>query len=290
VILLFPARWLRLVFLPMLIFLTACLPETQAVLSPTPTPTETLAPTPTETILWFPLTPTFTGVPTRAPQPTREMHPGLGAVMFNDDFSDQGLWSSGRTASGSVAYGLQELTRAVSESKGSLQSLRDTPEMSNFYLEIDVLPSLCRDADQYGLLLRANTQQDYYRLLVNCKGQLRLERVKDARVLPLQDWLSSGQVPPGAMLAVRLGVWALGDELRFFVNDIYQFAVRDPLWKSGRVGLYARAAGDTPLTVSFSNLQVQEIDVSRIPTPEPTSTQTVLPSATRRPTATNSSP
>jgi hypothetical protein len=108
--------------------------------------------------------------------------------------------------------------------------------------------------------------------------------------LPLQDWLSSGQVPPGAMLAVRLGVWALGDELRFFVNDIYQFAVRDPLWKSGRVGLYARAAGDTPLTVSFSNLQVQEIDVSRIPTPEPTSTQTVLPSATRRPTATNSSP
>jgi hypothetical protein len=92
------------------------------------------------------------------------------------------------------------------------------------------------------------------------------------------------------MLPVRLGVWALGGELRIFANDIFQFSIRDPLWKSGRVGIFARAAGDTPLTVSFSNLQVQALDASRIPTPVPSPTITVPPTATRRPTATNSVP
>jgi hypothetical protein len=140
------------------------------------------------------------------------------------------------------------------------------------------------------LLLRASTAQDFYRLLLNCRGQLRLDRVKEARSLVLQDWLPSGQVPPGAMLPVRLGVWAMGSELRIFVNGIFQFAARDPLWPSGRVGLYARASGDTPLTVSFSNLQVQAIDTARVPTATPIPIPSVPPTATRRPTATSSVP
>ena len=279
-----------LVCLVLLLVLTACLPETQAVIPPTPSPTETVTPTPSATIIWFPLTATFTPAPTRELLPTQEMHPGLGSVLFSDDFRDQGLWTSGRTAAGSVAYGLQELTLAVGAPQGVLQSLRSEPELTNFYLEIDVLPSLCRDGDQYGLLLRANSAQDYYRLLMNCNGHLRLERVKDARSLALQDWLPSGQLPPGAMLPVRLGVWALGNELRIFANDIFQFSVRDKLYKSGRVGIFARAAGDTPLTVSFSNLQVQALDANLIPTPVPSPTQTVLHTATRRPTATESVP
>lgn len=283
-----PARRLRLVFLLGLILLTACLPETQAVSSPTPSPTGTASPAPTHTVIWFPPTITFTPAPTREILPTQEMHPGLGAVLLSDDFSDAGQWATGRSAAGSVAFGRQELTLAVSQSRGSLQSLRDAPDLTDFYLEIDANPSLCRDRDMYGLLLRASTPQDYYRLLVNCQGQLRLERVKDAKVLPLQDWQASGQVPPGAMLTVRLGVWALGGDLRIFVNDIYQFSVRDPLWKSGRVGLFARAAGDTPLTVNFSNLKVVVIDPDRVPLPIPSITPTVEPSATRLPTATTS--
>lgn len=286
----FPAHWLRLACLPLLLFLTACLPATQAVLTPTVSPTTTITSTPTETIVWFPPTATFTAAPTRQQLPTQEMNPGRAALLFSDDFSDQSLWSTGRTPAGKVAYGLQDLTLAVAEPKGSLQSLRSAPELADFYLEMDALPSLCRDGDQYGLLLRASTEQDYYRLLVNCKAQLRLERVQNARTLPLQDWLLSGQMRPGAMLKVRLGVWALGGELRIFVDDIYQFSVRDPLWKSGRVGVYARAVGDTPLTISFSNLKVQALDASRVPTPVPTPTPTVLPTATRLPTATNSAP
>ena len=47
--------------------------------------------------------------------------------------------------------------------------------------------------------------------------------------------------------------------MRFFINDEYQFSVRDPLLASGRLGVFARSAGDTAVTVNFSNLVVREI-------------------------------
>lgn len=283
-----PARWLRLAGCLLLFLLSACLPETQAVVSPTPSATGTPSPTATQTIVWFPPTVTPTPAPTRDLRPTQEMDPGRGELLLADLFLDEGQWSTGRSAAGSIAYGRQELTLAISEPRATLQTLRDGPDFSSFYLEIDAIPSLCRQGDVFGLLLRAASPQDYYRLLVNCQGQLRFERVKDARLLVLHEWQNNDQFPPGAMLGMRLGVWALGPEMRVFVNGAYQFSVRDPLWPAGRVGLFARAAGDTPLTVNFANLRVQAIDAGRVPTPVPTATITVQPSATRLPTATNS--
>jgi hypothetical protein len=125
------------------------------------------------------------------------------------------------------------------------------------------VPSLCRSDDAYGLLLRASSTQDYYRLLVTCSGRIRLERTKGGKSIPLQDWVASGQIFPGGMMRYRLSVWAQGPEMRVFVNDVYQFSVKDPVWESGAVGVFARSAGDTPLTVSFSNLVVYETGVGQ---------------------------
>jgi len=66
----------------------------------------------------------------------------------------------------------------------------------------------------------------------------------------------------------------MGGELRIFVNDVYQFSARDPVFESGQVGIFARAAGDSPLTVNFSALSVYNLDIDRIPT------RTPLPTAT----------
>jgi hypothetical protein len=215
------------------------------------------------------------------------MRPGVGALIASDDFSDQSQWQVQRSETGSIAYGRGELTLAVAQSRGALFSLRAAPVLTDFFLEIEAYPSLCRSGDAYGLVLRASTPYDYYRLLINCQGQLRMERVKDGKSLQLHDWEESGQIQPGGLLKQRLSVWALGSELRVFVNGIHQFSVRDPVWSSGQVGLFARAGGDTPLTVNFSNLTIRSIDPLKVPTPVPSVTPTVKPSATRRPTATN---
>jgi hypothetical protein len=115
---------------------------------------------------------------------------------------------------------------------------------------------------------------DGYRLLATCDGRLRLERIKNGELALLQDWTESGEVPHGGMVPLRLGVWALGSELRIFVNQVYQFSASDPVWKEGQIGAYARAELDGPLTVNFSRLEVYAINRSLLPSPTVTTTST----------------
>jgi hypothetical protein len=248
--------WLVLV---MVLALAACAPLEPSVQSFQETPTATPMPSPTETIVWFPPTPTRTPAPTQTVMPTPDLRPVRGPELLVDDFSDAGQWQVGQSGSGSVAYGRSELTLAVRQPKGSLTSFRDGPQFGDFYLEITTKANLCRGADMYGLLLRAASQDDYYRFLINCNGELRLERIMDGRSLPVQDWVQSGIVPVGSPVVLRVAVLASGRELSFFIDDLHQFDISDPVLTSGAVGVYARSTGDTALTVSFSDLVVTEL-------------------------------
>ncbi len=247
------------VLLLLLLALSACTPA--PVAAPFPTGTPTTVPSPTPTIVWFPPTPTRPAASTITVVPTPEMHPNLGAVVLEDAFDGSGTrWPVGRTGVGSIAYGNNELTLAVSQEKGTLLSLSQEPALDDFYLEITTRASLCRGSDMYGLLLRAASEGDFYRLLINCSGSIRLERATNSQLALVQDWTPSGQVPPGSPLQLRIGVWAVGAEMRIFINDVFQFSATDPIYSSGRIGLFARSTGSTPLTVSFSDLVVRSID------------------------------
>lgn len=262
----------------------ACTPASSQVPEETETPTATQVLTPTPTIVWFPPTATPTRFPTQVRQPTPEQRPGLGAVSLTDSFSQTGLWQTLKTGTGSVDYGRDALTVAISAPKAMLSSLRAAPDLNNFYLEITSTASLCRGPDAYGLLLRAADGKNLYRFLVNCSGQVRLERVKNNQVIPLQDWMPSGQVPPGSPLVLRLGVWAVQDEMRFFVNNFYQFSVRDPVWKTGLLGIFARSGGNTAVSVSFSDLVVRSVDYR--PVAIATAASPTVSAKVLRPTAT----
>lgn len=270
-------------FVVCLLLLTACLPEPEALSStPTPTATITVTPTITATIIWFPATATFTSIPTRPVEPTQDFRPQVGETILEDSFVDKTLWQTAQTAAGSVAYGKEELTLAVKQARGTLISLRKTPQLANFYMEIDVQPSLCRDGDNYGLLIRSASTQDFYRLMLNCSGQVRLERVKGGKFVVLQDWMASGQLLPGGMMRTRIGVAAEGQELRIFLNGVFHFSIKDTVFSSGVVGVFARSAGDTPLTVSFSNLVVNGLGSRQPAVFSPTAT----PAPVRKPSVT----
>lgn len=265
------------------VFVVACLVTLSACAapsSPAPSETPTIPPptdTPTPTIVWFPATATITPFPTTTIQPTPDQRPGIGDLIFSDDFSDPSAWTQSRTAEGSVAVVNNELTIAIAEDneRAYLSSVREQPVFSNFYVEITASPSLCQGKDEYGLLLRVSPGLDYYRYSLSCDGNLRLDRVVQGQASSPQPWLLSWSVPPGAPSIVRLGVWAYGDEMRFFVGDVYQFTVRDPLLSSGGFGVFARSASDMAVTVNFSALDVYAI--SSPPTAEPTNTPTTTP-------------
>ena len=183
----------------------------------------------------------------------------MGEITFQDDFSSAGGWALSDTIKGSVALGKNKLTIAINVPKTYLASIRSQPILGDFYAEITASPNLCRGADEYGLLIRVASEQDYYRFSVSCDGQTRLDRVYRGQASSPQPWMLGSRIPIGSPSTSRLAVWAVGNEMRFFINDEYQFSVRDPLLAGGRLGVFARSAGDNVVTVNFSNLVVQEI-------------------------------
>lgn len=244
--------------------LTGCVTATPAP-ADTPAPTATPVLTETPTINWFPATATPTPIPNNDVSfatATAAPPPPSGSAILKDDFSNKKLWGTKQSANGSIAYGKNELTLAVALPKTSLSSFRDQLVLDNFLLEINVTPSLCQDTDQFGILFRVASTQDYYRYLMTCGGQLRLERLRNGEASVVQDWSPVLGLSPFPLQTYRLGVWASGSDLRFYVNNVFQFSKREPTFASGGLGLYARSLKDTIVTINFFDLQIFQVSPS----------------------------
>ena len=216
-----------------LLLLTAC-----AGLSPvsTPSPTPVAAtgtPNPTPTIIWFPPTNTPTFFPTGTLLPTPEQHPGLAERLFTDTFDTPNLWSRPVSSSARAVVDHNQLILSIT-GKGPLLLLsrRSQPVLRDFYAEATATISLCAGKDQFGMVFRAAPDASYYRYSIICDGEVQLERVTSGSLLPLLEWLPTGDAPIGAPSVVKLSVWAVGGEMRFFLNDQFQFTQRDPVFNA----------------------------------------------------------
>ena len=191
---------------------------------------------------------------------TPEQKPGIGAITLTDNFSSPDLWTVASSNEGSAAISDDHLTLAVGPGV-YIVSLRKELILNDFYAELTASPSLCRGEDEYGLLVRASAVA-YYRLVLICNGTLRLDRVSGNSRQILQPAVSSSDVPTGAPAEVRMGVWAVGSDLRFFLNGRYQFSMNDRNYPSGTIGAFAHSVADTPVAVTFSNLTVYDVNYS----------------------------
>jgi hypothetical protein len=185
------------------------------------------------------------------------MRPGLGEIFLEDDFSDPASWNVAASNQASASVENNRLTIAV-QSGVFMLSLRSDFPLSNYYAEITARPSLCRGEDHYGVLVRASASS-YYRFALACNGTVRAERISGGTRLILHEPVPSADVPPGAPGEVRIGVWAVGRDIRLFLNGRFQFGISDPSFPGGTIGVYARSSGDTPTVVSFQNLVVQNV-------------------------------
>ncbi|HXD09276.1 MAG TPA: hypothetical protein VN653_04370, partial [Anaerolineales bacterium] len=248
------------------LILSACLPLTPVPATEPPLPTDTAPPTPT--IDWFPAsaTPTPNLIPTYTSTP--EMNPGIGKQIINDNFSDDSVWDTAASEQASAIVKDKHLTLAV-EPGVSVASLRRDQTLGNFYAEITARPRLCRADDSYGILIRS-TGTSFYRFTLSCNGLIHVERIKSSERLVLSEPIASGDVPLGAPGEVRIGMWAVGGEMRLFLNGRYQFSVVEKTLPSGAFGVFTQSKGDTPVTVTFSDLKVYDVDYTaptRTPSP-----------------------
>ncbi len=246
---------------------SACLPMGPLQLTATPTPTVTA--TPTATIVWFPpsatatqlLVPTYTGTP--------EMSPGIGARIVRDNFTADSPWDTAQADNASAAISMNLLSLAVQPGY-YLSSMRRELPLSDFYAEITARPSLCRGDDNYGIIVRG-VGSSFYRFVLSCDGEVRAERISGGTRLPIYDPVPSGDVarPPGE---VRIGIWADGEEMRLFLNDRYQFSVRDPKFPIGAFGVFVRSNSNEPVSVTFSDFKAYDVNYilpTKTPIPTP---------------------
>jgi len=244
--------------LAMTLILNACLPLNSTLATEQPRPTETALPT--ATIDWFPAsaTPTLNAVPTYTATP--EMNPGIGSEVITDDFSDPSLWDTVISNQASATIKDHHLTLAV-EPGILITSLRRDVTLGDFYAEITARIALCRADDNYGIIIRS-TGDSFYRFIFSCNGLIHAERIKSSVRLPLSELIASGDVPMGAPGEVRIGMWAVGSEMRLFLNGRYQFSMIEKTFPSGAFGVFAQSKGDSPVTVTFSDLKVYDVNYS----------------------------
>jgi hypothetical protein len=285
-------RYLTLLLLTAVLMLTACAtpggdnPAVSTDLALTGTATIPDSGSPTATIVWFPATATWTPFPTIEPSATPQYFPGLGEQVYQDDFSDMKNWSSAKQAGNggnSIILERNRLTLAANVPPVTLFSLNNNLTLTDFYAEINVSVNRCYGPDSYGMIFRAASSDFAYRYLLNCSGKARVELIRGGRSLPLQDWVISGDAPPGAPGQVKMGIWAAGSEMRFFLNDHYQFSVIDRFFKNGGLGVFASSSSPDGMNISFSDLTVNSVSyVSPTPTvtPSKTATQTRTPQPT----------
>ena len=171
----------------------------------------------------------------------------------------------------------------------SIISLRSQPTLGDFYAEATVKLSLCGGKDQIRDALPSRTRRELLPLL----GQLRWPDPSRTHPFRFHHALSTtgcqrrcphrSPVPRSSSACGRSG-----SEMRFFLNDHFQFTFRDRYLHSGTLGFFAYANGAAPITVSFSDLSVYSVAYAS-PTPSltpsrtPTLTRTPIPSLTPTP-------
>jgi hypothetical protein len=259
--------WVLVILLLAAAGFSACAPASSI---DTDSSTPAVSSTPTATIDWFPATATPTSRPTQTAQPTADQRPGVSDEILQDDFTDTTRWQTSKLSTGSVAYSNGKLTLAVSTPHEKLYSFRNQTELTDFYLEITANASLCRQKDSFGVLFRVKTPNTFYRLLFNCDAQMRFERVSGGEPIALVNWMTPARAQVGPMQDINIGLWVKGSSIRVFINDVYQFEVKDASFPTGGLGVYALSNGDTPLTVNFKDLNIWALEGGATPAPSAT--------------------
>jgi hypothetical protein len=252
------AALLAIPILGTMTLLTGCATLDAILATPTPViPTQT--PLPTPTFNWFPATETPTLQPgALTQQPAPSFRPNLGEIRLSDSFTRASLWDTATSDDGSAEV-LNGQINLAAQSNVFMYSQRHNLTLDNFYVEITATPNLCRGADTYGVLIRANAVA-YYRFAISCDGRVSAERNSVGKRLIMQSSVVSGDAPQGAPGQVRIGVWAVGTEMRLFLNDNFQFGVSDSNYDSGTVGVFVNSATNNPIIVSFSDLTIYDVE------------------------------
>ena len=236
--------------------LVACATQTNTA-ELTPSLEVSLTSLPSATIEWFPATETKPS-PSEIPGPViASIEPTQrGDLIFMDDFSDKSLWQTQKGTEANISYETNALSVAISGDQIEALSLSQHTLPESFHLEFTIETALCSDDDQYGIIFWRNSASGTYRFWANWQGDIMVSSILQGGSTRSVNWQSARKLAPSAPSRNVFGIQAHAGELNFYVNDTYQFSLKTRPDLQGALGVIARSAGSTALTVRFSELKV----------------------------------
>ena len=135
------------------------------------------------------------------------------------------------------------------------------PFLSDFYLEATLKSPECSGGDHFGLMFRvpanANANKGYL-FGITCDGRYSLRRWDGTNMYALVGWTADDAINTDGAVN-KLGIWAEGKNLAFYINGEKVDEVTDNTYLEGSFGLFVGNGGEDKVTVSVDQIRYWEL-------------------------------
>ena len=186
----------------------------------------------------------------------------LGTPDWTDSFSSASNWFlvDNDIVRFSVDDGKLRM-RAKAPGNPEQWGLANRPAMDDYYLEgVFTTGSSCAGLDRYGILIRAPNPNAGYVFNISCNGQFRIYEWNGSKYNELKAWTSSTAIKTGPEETNRVGVWAEGDTLKLYVNDIVIAELNVDIYDAGQFGLLVGSTNTTNFDVFVDEISYWRLD------------------------------
>lgn len=178
-----------------------------------------------------------------------------GELLYEDDFSDPGSgWDIREAADASTVYDNGQYQIIVNEIDWVAWG---NPGMSftDFVLEVDATQVAGTDDNGFGVLLRYQDVENFYRFEISGDGFYSFDLMRGNEWIVLIDWVATPLIRQGNSTN-RITVVCEGDLFTFYVNGQYLDEYRDDTFLEGDIGLLAGSITEAPVHIAFDNVKV----------------------------------
>lgn len=177
-------------------------------------------------------------------------------VLFEDDFSDEGIWATYEDDEGRIEYVNGRLEIEAKIPQFETWSLPDK-RFSDFVLEVDATQIGGPDDNAYGVILRYQDRDNFYEFDISGDGYILFGKFENDEWVSILDWEPSPAVKQG-LSTNHIRVICKGNHFTFFVNGQKVGEATDSSFSSGQIGLAVSTNDEGGAAVAFDNLRVLE--------------------------------
>lgn len=182
-----------------------------------------------------------------------------GSVLFSDDFSKTpGGWGIWTRDGARVNYHNGGLRIQVDENQFDFWSVSGR-HFGDVQVEVDAVKIGGPDDNDFGLICRYRSKENFYMLVVSSDGYYGIAKMKDGQYSMIgSDQLQYTSVVSGGEAINHLRADCVGSKLSLYANGQKLMETRDEDFSSGDVGVLAGAYDAKGVDILFDNFMVKK--------------------------------